>query len=96
MSCDIELVKHAYDKVLYCPMQCVTRVNGVPCVYVQEGREWVARPVEVGLDNNRMIHLVSGVAKGDVIMMAPPVRESKDAGQKDAPPKTAKPADTRR
>ena len=95
MSCDIELVKHAYDKVLYCPMQCVTRVNGVPCVYVQEGREWVARPVEVGLDNNRMIHLVSGVEKGDVIMMAPPVRESKDAGQKDAPPKTAKPADTR-
>lgn len=95
MSCDIELVKHAYDKVLYCPMQCVTRVNGAPCVYVQEGREWVARPVEVGLDNNRMIHLVSGVEKGDVIMMAPPVRESKDAGQKDAPPKTAKPADTR-
>lgn len=83
MSCDVELVKHAYDRVLYCPMQCVTRVDGVPCVYVQDGAEWTPRPVEVGLDNNRMIHLVKGVRKGDVIMMAPPVRESKDA---EAPP----------
>ena len=89
MSCDVELVKQAYDKVLYCPMQCVTRVDGQSCVYVQEDGEWKARPVETGLDNNRMIHIVKGVKKGDVVMMAPPVKESKDpekpVGDKPAP-----------
>lgn len=88
MSCDVELVKHSYDKVLYCPMQCVTRIDGVPSVYVRDNGEWVPRPVETGLDNNRMIHLVKGVKRGDVIMMAPPVKESKDAEQ---PQKTPHP-----
>ena len=78
MSCDVELVKDSFEKVLYCPMQCVTRIDGVPHVYVRAGQEWLPRQVEVGLDNNRMIHLVSGVAAGDMIMMAPPVKESKD------------------
>ena len=90
MSCDVELIKHAYDNVLYCPMQCVTRIDGVTCVYVQENGKWMPRPVETGQDNNRMIHLIKGVRKGDVIMMAPPVKESKDGEKKtDA----AKPAD---
>ena len=84
MSCDIELIKHAYDHVLYCPMQCVTRVDGVPCVYVQDGKEWKPRPVETGLDNNRMIHIIKGVKKGDIVMMAPPVKESKEAEKKPA------------
>ena len=89
MSCDIELVKQSYDKALYCPMQCVTRIDGVPCVYVQEGGEWKPRPVETGLDNNRMIHIVKGVKKGDVVMMAPPVKETKDA---ETPPGPRPPA----
>ena len=78
MSCDVELVKHSYDKVLYCPMQCVTRIDGVPHVYIQENGQWTPRKVEVGLDNNRMIHIVSGVSAGDVVMLAPPVKEEKN------------------
>ncbi len=83
MSCDIELIKQSYDKVLYCPMQCVTRINGVPSVYIQDGKEWKPHPVETGLDNNRMIHIVKGLKKGDVVMMAPPVKETNDAEEKD-------------
>ena len=79
MSCDIELVKQTYDNVLYVPLQCVVRVDGVPHVYVQEKGKWTPRKVETGLDNNRMIHIVSGVKKGEIVMMAPPVKESKDA-----------------
>ena len=84
MSCDVELVKHSYDKVLYCPMQCVTRIDGVPHVYIQENGQWVPRKVEVGLDNNRMIHIVSGVSLGDVVMLAPPVKEEKNDTPKDS------------
>ena len=86
MSCDIELVKHSYDNVLYCPLQCVTRIDGVPHVYVQEDGKWTPRKVEIGLDNNRMIHLISGVKNGEVVMMAPPVKESKDAQKADGKP----------
>ena len=80
MSCDVELVKDSFEKVLYCPMQCVARIDGVPHVYVRTGDSWTPRKVEVGLDNNRMIHLVSGVSVGETIMMAPPVKETKDSG----------------
>ncbi len=99
MSCDVELVKESFEKVAYCPMQCVTRIDGVPHVYVRTGKEWTPRKVEVGQDNNRMIQLVSGVSVGDVIMMAPPVKESNEpsanAPDAEVPPKEppARPAE---
>ena len=77
MSCDVELVKETYDKVVYCPIQCVTRIDGQSFVYVQNGSEWTPRPVETGLDNNRMIRIVSGLKAGETVMLAPPVKEDK-------------------
>ena len=98
MSCDVELVKETYEKVVYCPIQCVTRIDGNSYVYVQDGSEWVPRKVETGLDNNRMIRIVSGLKAGEVVMLAPPVKEDKtdsaDTADKPADKaegKTAKP-----
>jgi HlyD family secretion protein len=36
--------------------------------------------VEIGLDNNRLIHVTQGLAPGDVVLLTPPLREA----QKDA------------
>ncbi|MBQ3099269.1 MAG: HlyD family efflux transporter periplasmic adaptor subunit [Kiritimatiellae bacterium] len=83
MSCDIELVKETYAKAVYCPIQCVVRMDGDAYVYVQDGSAWVPRKVEVGLDNNRMIHILKGVEPGEVIMTAPPVQEEKEEEEKD-------------
>ncbi|MBQ9429974.1 MAG: HlyD family efflux transporter periplasmic adaptor subunit [Kiritimatiellae bacterium] len=77
MSCDVELLKDAYDSVFFAPVQCVVRVGGVPRVYVKEGDGFVPRVISVGLDNNRMIHITDGVKEGDVLMLAPPVKEQK-------------------
>ncbi len=77
MSCDVELVKNSYDKVLYVPVQCVVRENGLPVIYVRKKGEWVAQTVRVGFDNNRMIHILEGVNVGDEVMLAPPIKESK-------------------
>jgi len=77
MSCDVELVKESYDKALYVPVQCVVRVDGVPRVYVNDDGEWVPRIVRVGMDNNRMIHILEGVRVGEEVMLAPPVKEQK-------------------
>ncbi len=77
MSCDVELIKETYEDVMYVPVQCVVRVEGVPRVYLSDGNEWTPRTVRVGLDNNRMIHILEGVKPGEEIMLAPPVKEQK-------------------
>lgn len=77
MSCDVELVKESFDKALYVPVQCVVRVEGIPRVYVKDDKDWVPRIVRVGMDNNRMIHILEGVHVGEEVMLAPPVKEEK-------------------
>jgi len=77
MSCDVELVKESFERALYVPVQCVVRVEGMPRVYVKEGENWSPRIVRVGLDNNRMIHILEGVRAGEEVMLAPPVKEEK-------------------
>ncbi len=78
MSCDVELVKESYDRALYVPVQCVVRVDGVPRVYVKDRGEWVPRIVRLGMDNNRMVHILEGVREGEEVMLAPPVKEQKE------------------
>lgn len=85
MSCDVELVKEAYDRALYVPVQCVVRVEGVPRVYVKDHGEWLPRIVRVGMDNNRMIHILEGVREGEEVMLAPPVKEQKESFKASAP-----------
>ena len=78
MSCDVELVKETYDKAIYCPIQCIARIDGDAYVYVKGANGWMPKKVEVGLDNNRMIRILKGVRPGDVVMTAPPVKEEKE------------------
>lgn len=74
MSCDVELVKETYTKAVFCPIQCVVRIDGEAHVYVKDGNQWIPRKVEVGLDNNRMIRILKGVNPGEEVMLAPPVK----------------------
>lgn len=77
MSCDVELIKEVYDNTLYVPVQCVVRVDGKARAYVKEGNAYLPRDVEVGLDNNRMVRILSGLKEGEQVMLAPPIKESK-------------------
>ena len=83
MSCDIELVKETYAKAVYCPIQCVVRIDGDAHVYARDDGQWIPRKVEVGLDNNRMIRILKGVEPGEEIMLAPPVK-AEPAGEDSA------------
>jgi len=75
MSCDVELIKETYEKALYVPVQCVVREHGKPVVYVRQDGKWEPRAVEIGYDNNRMIHIIDGLRPGEEVMMAPPIKE---------------------
>ena len=52
-------------------------MGGSPTVYVaRRGGRFEPREVETGLDNNRMIHIVSGLEPGDRVWLAPPLEEA--------------------
>ncbi len=73
MTCRAEIIVEQYEDAVYVPMQAVTRAAGDPMVYVQEGKSVVPRKVEIGLDNNRMIRIVSGLKEGEAVVLDPPL-----------------------
>ncbi len=76
MTCRAEIIVEQYDDAVYVPMQAVTRVGGDATVYVLEGKEIVPRKVEIGLDNNRMVRIISGLAEGEAVVLDPPLKAS--------------------
>jgi HlyD family secretion protein len=76
MTCKAEIVVEDYNDAVYVPVQSVTRVAGDALVYVRDGKSLLPRPVEIGLDNNRMIRIVRGLAEGEVVVLDPPLKAS--------------------
>jgi len=86
MSCRASIVVEEYDDVVYVPVQAVVRIGNQPTVYVVKDGKSEARDVEIGLDNNRMVHVVNGLAVGEKVMLAPPLApaEAQDVKARDA------------
>jgi len=76
MTCRAEIIVEQYADALFVPMQSVVRVGGQTVVYVPGPEGPQARPVEVGLDNNRMIRIVKGLEAGEQVLLAPPLAPS--------------------
>jgi len=75
MSCKAEIIIAQYEDVVYIPVQAVLRVAGQPTVYViNKDGSHAERKVEIGLDDNKMIRIVSGLEEGEVVLMTPPLR----------------------
>jgi HlyD family secretion protein len=77
MSCRVEILVEQYEDVLYVPIQAVTKVEGQPVVYVKDGSSSRSRPVETGLDNNRMVHIRSSLEAGEKVLLNPPLTHRK-------------------
>lgn len=74
MNCRAEIIVEQHEDVLYVPIQCVVREGGKTVVYVRkaDGTEEV-RAVEIGLDNNQVVHVKSGLEVGEEISLTPPL-----------------------
>ncbi len=83
MSCQAEIIIRQYEDVLFVPLQAVIRVGSEPTVYVQQGGEFVPRQVKIGLDNNKMIHIIEGLADGDVVLLNPPLKSAADTDSRE-------------
>ena len=73
MSCTAEIVVEEHRDATYIPVQAVLRVGGEPTVYVVKSKTLEPRKVEIGLDNNRMVRIISGLEPGEVVSLAPPL-----------------------
>jgi len=94
MTCRAEVLVEDYEDTLYVPVHCVVRIGDQPTVFVLEGERLAARPVEVGLSNNRMIRIVSGVEEGELVALAPPLERTDASGDPSGedPPLSSPPA----
>jgi HlyD family secretion protein len=74
MSCKAEIIIAQYEDAVYVPVQAVLRVGGKPTVFVVKDGSIEERQVEVGLDDNNVIRIVSGLKEGEVVLMTPPLK----------------------
>ncbi len=73
MSCRAEIFVERHDNAVYLPVQCVVRVAGKPTVYLADGGSGKPHEVEIGLDNNRMVHVLKGLVGGERVLNNPPL-----------------------
>lgn len=98
MSCRVEIIVEELEDVIFAPLQSVVRYGDRHYVYVvPEQGPPVATQVEIGNDNNRVVHIVSGVEPGQQVLLAPPLHDRMDPEAEtepaDAPPPEAQPID---
>lgn len=80
MGCQVEVVSAHYDNAVYVPIQAVITVGTQTTVFVYENGKTEPRSVEIGKDNNRMVHVISGLKKGEQVLLTPPLSKAEVKG----------------
>jgi HlyD family secretion protein len=73
MTCKAEIIVAQYPSATYVPVQSIVRVKGKPTAFVKTAGAVEPRPVEIGLDNNRMVRVISGLEPGEEVLLNPPL-----------------------
>ena len=79
MNCKAEIIIEQYDNTLYLPVQSVARVDKIPNVWLKTPAGIIQTKVEIGLDNNSFVRIISGLKAGDDVMLKPPLSSSVSA-----------------
>lgn len=74
MSCQAEIIVEQHKEAIYVPLQAVIRIGQNPTVYVKNGKKFEPRTVKVGMDNNKVIHILEGLKDGDIVQLNPPLK----------------------
>jgi HlyD family secretion protein len=90
-SCKTQIIIAEYDDVTYVPVQCVVKIGDQHTVYVMENGKPKPTPVQIGLDNNIMIHIVSGLRPGQQVLMTPPLSHTQVKNGKGRKPQNRRP-----
>ena len=84
MSCSVDILVEDLEDATYIPRQCVILDGGKTIVFKRTEAGVERCEVEVGLDNNKWVSINSGLAKGDIVLLAPPA-DFEPAAVPDAP-----------
>jgi HlyD family secretion protein len=84
MSCRAEILVKKFDDVVFVPLQAIRRVAGETIVYVRKKNQVEVRPVQIGLNNNRMTRIISGLEPGEEVLLTPPYRPEEKSDKKQA------------
>jgi len=72
MSCSVEIEVDTLEGVISVPIQAIFRRGETNFCYVKTDGGIRAKPVSVGLHNDRSIHVLSGLKEGDRVFLASP------------------------
>jgi HlyD family secretion protein len=85
MSCQAEVIVKQYQDALYVPLQTVIKIGTEFNVYVKSGKSFQPKQVKIGLDNNKVIHIVEGLKEGDIVLLNPPFKSTIAGSQNRSP-----------
>jgi HlyD family secretion protein len=80
MNCHVEIVVEEYENAMFVPIQCVLQVDENPTVFIRTSDGVEKRVIETGLDNNIMLHVLSGLKDGDEVLLTPPLEAAAKNG----------------
>lgn len=85
-TCRTKIIADAFDDAIFVPVQTVIRQKGKPFVQVHnpdKPDKIEQRPVKVGNDNGRMIHVLDGLAEGEKVLLSPRLEKSEKPQKND-------------
>jgi len=82
MSATAEIIIEKQVNQLLIPVRSSFDKNGKPAVYVQEGKSFVIKPIEVGKKNEEDIVVKSGLTDGEIVTLESPADAAKRARKK--------------
>jgi cobalt-zinc-cadmium efflux system membrane fusion protein len=81
-SASAEIIVERQPNTLLIPLRASFDKNGKPAVYVQNGKTFTARPIQVGKRNDDDIVVTGGLREGEVIALEDPVKMARQAKKK--------------
>lgn len=81
-SASAEIIVERQPNTLLIPLRASFDKNGKPAVYVQSGKTFSARPIQVGKRNDEDIVVTGGLREGEVIALEDPVKMARQAKKK--------------
>ena len=79
MNCQAEIIVEQHADALYVPVQAVVRIGAEPTVYLRDRDGFEPQPIEIGLDNNSMVHVLAGLQPGQEVLLTPPLDAEAEA-----------------
>jgi multidrug efflux pump subunit AcrA (membrane-fusion protein) len=82
MSSTAEIIIERQPNMLLIPARSSFEKDGKPAVYVQIGKNFVVRPIQLGRRNDEDIIVTGGLKEGEIVTLESPDEAAKRAKKK--------------